>query len=68
MDKITFKVEGMSCMHCVGAVKKAVSALDGVSGVEVDLKGKTAEVVFDKSKLSQDTIKKAIEEQGYDVI
>lgn len=68
MEKITLKVEGMSCMHCVGAVKKAVSALDGVSVVEVDLKGKTAEVVYDKSKLSRDTIVKAIEEQGYNVV
>ena len=68
MDKKTFKVEGMSCMHCVGAVKKAVSSLEGVSVVEVDLKGKTAQVVFDKSKLSRDTIIKAIEEQGYEVV
>ncbi|MES9940633.1 MAG: heavy metal translocating P-type ATPase [Candidatus Thiodiazotropha sp. 6PLUC2] len=30
-------VDGMSCMHCVASVEKAVSNLSGVSQVEVDL-------------------------------
>ena len=31
------KIEGMSCQHCVGAVKDAIEALTGVSSVVVDL-------------------------------
>jgi len=35
--KEVLKVEGMSCMHCVRAVKTAVSSLQGVGDVDVDL-------------------------------
>jgi len=33
----TFRVRGMTCPHCERAVVSAVSALDGVQGVTVDL-------------------------------
>ncbi len=37
-DTIEIKVEGMTCMHCVNAVKKALAAVDGVDAVvEVSL-------------------------------
>ncbi len=35
-------VEGMSCQHCVGRVKKTIEAADGVSDVTVDLEAKEA--------------------------
>jgi len=31
------KVKGMSCQHCVMAVTKALTSLDGIKKVEVDL-------------------------------
>lgn len=61
-------VEGMSCSHCENAVKKAVGALCGVDGVEVDLKGKKVTVQFDPGKVTAGAIKEAIEDQGYDVV
>jgi len=33
----TIKIKGMSCRHCVLAVSKALSAVDGVKDVRVDL-------------------------------
>ncbi len=33
----TIKINGMSCKHCVMAVQKALSSLDGVTDVSVDL-------------------------------
>jgi len=68
MKNITLNVEGMSCSHCVNAVTKAVTALDGVSGVNVDLEGKKVTVDFEEEKVSLDNIKEAIEEEGYDVV
>ncbi|NLU51536.1 MAG: copper chaperone CopZ [Clostridiaceae bacterium] len=68
MDRTVLNVEGMSCSHCVNAIKKAVGALDGVSTVTVDLKGKTVTVEFDGSKVSLDRIKTEIEDQGYEVV
>ena len=61
-------VDGMSCDHCKMAVTKAVSALDGVSAVEVSLENKTVSVEYEENKLAADAIRQAIEAQGYDVV
>ena len=66
--KVVLNVEGMSCQHCVKAVTSAVAALDGVSAVDVSLEGKTASVEYDESVVSLESIKDAIEEEGYDVV
>ena len=61
------KVKGMSCQHCVMSVTKALSQLDGIKNVQVDLaKG---EVRFDNTKsIISDQIQKAITDAGYEVI
>jgi copper chaperone len=63
----TLKVQGMSCQHCVHAVKSSVSALAGVDSVDVSLEKNLATVVFDGEKTNLQSIKAAIEEQGYSV-
>jgi copper chaperone len=61
------KVKGMSCQHCVMSVKKALSQLEGVQNIEVDLQ--KGEVHFDNTKaVASNRIEKAIEEAGYQVI
>lgn len=67
MEKATLRVEGMKCEHCVKAVTKAVSALPGISGVSVSLAGKTVELDYDPAAASLETVKAAIEDQGFDV-
>ena len=66
MQTATIHVEGMSCGHCVNSVEGAVKKL-GASG-KVDLSGGSVTVDFEESKVSLDAIKKAIEDQGYDVV
>jgi copper chaperone len=61
-------VDGMSCEHCVKAVTTAVTALEGVSSVAVDLGAKTVTVEHDPNLTSVDSIQAAIEEQGYDIL
>ncbi len=61
-----FHVEGMSCSHCEDSVKKAVAAVAGVSGVEVDLAAKS--VTVSHNGIAVEVISNAIEEQGYDVV
>lgn len=60
----TLKVEGMSCMHCVGAVTKALKAVEGVSNVNVDLASKTATVEV-SGTVTDDMLCAAVEEAGY---
>jgi len=62
--KVTLKVEGMTCGHCVGRVKKALDAAPGVLEAKVDLASATAEIRFaaatDAEKLAE-----IVTEAGY---
>ncbi len=62
----TIKIKGMSCQHCVKAVKKALEEIEGVSNVSVDLlKGEAA---YDVSRpVDTDVIKEKIKKAGYEV-
>jgi copper ion binding protein len=60
-------IEGMSCGHCVRHVTEALSELNGVSNVNVNLEAKTA-VIEAGAEVSNDAIKAAIEDAGYDVV
>ena len=68
MTSKTLKVEGMSCHHCTEAVTRAVRALAGVQNVEVSLSKKSAEVRYDETRVSEEDLAKAIEEEGYSVV
>jgi copper chaperone len=61
-------VQGMSCQHCVHAVKTSVSALTGVDSVEVSLEKKLVTVGFDPSQTTLQSITAAIEGEGYSVV
>jgi len=63
--KTVIKIDGMSCQHCVMAVKKEIQKLD-VQNLEV--KVGEASVEFDEKKVSQDNIKQAIAEAGYTIV
>lgn len=62
----TYRVEGMTCMHCVHHVKEALSECDGVKDVKVSLDLKTA-IINSEVELSFDTLKAAIDEVGYEI-
>ena len=64
--KKTLKIEGMMCGHCEMHTKKALEAVDGVASAEVSHKTGTAVVTLTK-EVSNDVLKKAVAEQGYEV-
>ena len=55
----------MTCGHCQKRVADAISSLEGVESVEVDLESESATVSFDPQKISLDDIKGAIQKAGY---
>lgn len=60
-----FKVEGMSCQHCVMAVKKELNKLEAKDyKVEIGL----VEIDLEKNHLTNEQIKRAIENAGYKVV
>ncbi len=65
MEKI-LKIEGMMCGHCEMHVKKALEALDGVKSAKVSHKDAIAVVTLEK-EISDDALKQAILEEGYEV-
>jgi len=67
MEKLVLDVKGMSCMHCVNAVKRALGALDGVKQADVVLATGKVTVEYDPSKVSTENMKKAISDEGYTV-
>lgn len=60
-------IEGMSCGHCVNHVKEALSELNGVSSVDVNLDSKSAVIEVTEAVKDAD-IKFAVEDAGYDVV
>lgn len=65
MTDITIKVEGMSCMHCVMRVKKAVESLKGIQSSDVQIG--LVKVTFDETAVKKEDIEKAITTAGYKV-
>jgi copper chaperone CopZ len=56
----------MSCGHCAGAVTRELSALGGVSGVDVDLVpgGVSRVTVTSAASLPDDAVRTAVDEAG----
>jgi copper chaperone len=66
MAETTVKIEGMSCQHCVMAVKKALGAVPGI--LESDVQVGSALVKYDETKAKEGDIKTVIEKAGYKVV
>ena len=64
--KKTMKIDGMMCGHCEARVKKCLEALDGVESAEVSHEAGTA-VLKMSVDVSDDVLKKAVEDQDYKV-
>jgi copper chaperone len=65
-DMTTIKIRGMSCGHCVMAVKKALMKVEGLKDVQVNLE--KGEATFAEEKpVEARLIREAVEEAGYDL-
>lgn len=65
MEK-TLEITGMMCGHCEMAVKKALEAVDGVESADVTHEKGTAVVTLSK-EVSNDVLKKTVEDKDYTV-
>ncbi|NDV26568.1 heavy-metal-associated domain-containing protein [Desulfovibrio sp. JC010] len=59
------EVKGMSCMHCVGSVEKALSAIEGVTDVKASLDDACATYV-EITPVDDAKIKEAITKIGFE--
>ena len=63
----TLQIEGMMCASCVAHVEKSLQGLDGVATATVNLATETAMVEFEREKVQDDDLNKAVENAGYAV-
>ena len=61
------KVKGMSCQHCVASVTKALSEIEGITDVQVDL-DKGEATFSEQNPVAEQTIKDAITKIGFEVV
>lgn len=66
----TISIDGMTCGHCVAAVTEEISAIAGVSKVDVDLNagGISTARIASANPISEATLSEAVAEAGYTVV
>lgn len=64
--RLEVSVIGMTCAACSTSVENALSQLKGVDSATVALLQNRAVVIYDSDLLSEDDIKEAIEDAGFD--
>lgn len=62
----TYTVNGMTCSHCVSSVTEEVTAIPGVTAVDVDLTSGSVNVTSDGA-VDAARVREAVEEAGYEV-
>lgn len=65
--KTIVKLSGMSCEHCASRVKEALSKLDGVRSVKVDLENQEA-LLISNMILDKNVLKETIEKLDFGFI
>ena len=66
MTEATYSVTGMTCDHCVRAVRAEVGKVPGVASVSVDL-GAAQITVVSEQPLEAAAVRAAVEEAGYEL-
>jgi copper chaperone len=65
LEARAFTVEGMTCAHCVLSVREEVSAVPGVSAVDVDLA--SGRMTVSGEQFDEHAVRAAVAEAGYEV-
>jgi copper ion binding protein len=68
MSTSTFKIQGMTCNHCVMRVAKALKAVPGVQDAQVDLKKGEAVVTYDEANVTREKLSFAVADAGYKIV
>ena len=64
MTRLTMDISGMTCGHCVSSVTEEVSAIEGVTDVQVDLASGRVTITADQP-VDEPQVRAAVEEAGY---
>ena len=67
-SKITLKIGGMTCASCASVIEHGLKKEKGINSASVNLASEKAYIDFDKEKISEKDIEKAIKDLGYSVV
>ena len=67
MMQLELKVSGMTCTGCEQRIAKALSRLEGVVRSTANHQTGQVRVVFDATRTSEQPVRSAIEQAGYEV-
>lgn len=67
MEK-TYNVPNMKCEGCASNIRKALSEVEGVNQLVIDVATKAVNVEFDEAKVNDQTLKAALVAAGYPAV
>jgi len=67
MAKTTLSVPDISCEHCERTITEALTPLDGVRNVKVDIPSKQVSVDYDEATVDVERFKAVLQEEEYPV-
>jgi P-type Cu+ transporter len=67
VEKVHYKIGGMSCSFCVDTIQRALGRMVGVQEVHVSLAHEEALVEYDPAKVSPEELKETLRAVGYTV-
>ena len=67
IERVTLKVNGMSCAACSARIEKAISPMKGVSKVEAVFSSNVVSIEYDPDIINLDSVKIALAKSGYPV-
>ena len=67
MATTVLKVPDISCEHCERTITNALTPVQGVRGVKVDIPEKQVRVDYDESQVSVDRMKDVLQQEDYPV-
>jgi copper chaperone len=67
MANVTLNVPDISCEHCDRTITNALTPIEGVRTVNVDIPSRQVRVDYDESAVAVDRLKKVLQEEDYPV-
>ena len=67
MAQATFSTPSVSCMSCMAKIEGALTPLDGVEEVDVDLVDHAVNVTFDDARVDSKRLAEVITAAGYEI-
>lgn len=64
-EESTIGIEGMTCASCVARVEKALNTVEGITDASINLATENAVIRYRPGEVTEETIRKAVEEAGY---